>query len=62
MAASGTAGRMVTWALACYPKSERLNGAKQRVFLQLIQKHQLLNVFKFVMYSEHIKLATPQMQ
>jgi hypothetical protein len=56
------AGRMVTWALACYPKSVRLNGAKQRVFLQLIQKYQLLNVLKFVMYSEHIKLATPQLQ
>ena len=56
------AGRVVAWALAHYPNSRSLKEARQSTFLQLIQKYQMLNVFKFAMYSEHIGVGTPQME
>jgi glyoxylase-like metal-dependent hydrolase (beta-lactamase superfamily II) len=54
------AGRMADWSFTSYPNSARLQRAREEAFLQLKQKWQLLNVFKFVMYSEHINNPTPQ--
>jgi len=55
------AGRMVDWALAQLPDSPVLHQARQKAFLYLKQKWQMVNVFKFVMYSEHIANPTPQL-
>jgi hypothetical protein len=54
------AGRVADWALTRYPDSDSLRHVREQAFLQLKQKWQLLNVFKFVMYSEHIDNPTPQ--
>jgi glyoxylase-like metal-dependent hydrolase (beta-lactamase superfamily II) len=55
------AGKTVDWALTQYPDSAVLLRARQNAFLMLKQKWQMLNVFKFVMYSETIANPTPQL-
>jgi glyoxylase-like metal-dependent hydrolase (beta-lactamase superfamily II) len=55
------AGRMVDWALTQFPDSPVLHQARQKAFLYLKQKWQMVNVFKFVMYSEHIQNPTHQL-
>lgn len=55
------AGRTVDWALTQYPDSQVLRQAARKAFLMLKQKWQMVNVFKFVMYSEHIANPTPQL-
>ena len=55
------AGRIVDWSLTQFPDSAVLLQAQQSAFLLLKQKWQMVNVFKFVMYSEHIQNPTPQL-
>jgi hypothetical protein len=54
------AGQLADWAAIQYPGSGRIQEVRKEAFLQLKQKWQLLNVFKFAMYSEHIDDPTPQ--
>lgn len=54
------AARIAEWAFTQYPNSMKLKDVRKEAFLQLKQKWELLNVFKFVMYSEHISEPTPQ--
>ncbi len=56
------AGQVVDWALTRYPGSPALTQAKQKAFLKLKEKWQLIIPFKFVMYSEHIDNPTPQIR
>ena len=53
------AARFVGWALTQYPDSENLKQARTHAFLQLKQKWQQLNPFKFVMYSELVDNPSP---
>jgi len=55
------AGRTVDWALTQFPDSEVLRQASHKTFQLLKQKWQLINVFKLVMYSEHIRDPLPQL-
>jgi glyoxylase-like metal-dependent hydrolase (beta-lactamase superfamily II) len=55
------AGRIVDWALTQFPDSEVLHQARHQTFQLLKQKWQLINVFKLVMYSEHIQDPLPQL-
>jgi glyoxylase-like metal-dependent hydrolase (beta-lactamase superfamily II) len=56
------AGQTVEWALTQYPDSTKLKEVRERAFLKLKEKWQQLNVFKFVMYSEHINNPTRQLE
>jgi glyoxylase-like metal-dependent hydrolase (beta-lactamase superfamily II) len=53
--------RTANWALTQYPDSPVLIEARRKGFLMLKQKWQMVNVFKFVMYSETIANPTPQL-
>jgi glyoxylase-like metal-dependent hydrolase (beta-lactamase superfamily II) len=55
------AGQTVDWALTQFPDSQVLLQARGKAFLLLKQKWQMVNVFKFVMYSEHILSPTQQL-
>lgn len=55
------AGQVGDWGITQYPDNGPLLQARRRAFLMLKQKWQLLNVFKFVMYSEHIGDVTDQL-
>lgn len=55
------AGQTVDWALTQFPDSQVLIQARRKAYLLLKQKWQMVNVFKFVMYSEHIEDPTHQL-
>lgn len=54
------AAQLADWAFSQYPGSSSIVEARRNAFRQLTQKWQLLNVFKFMMYSETIDEPTPQ--
>jgi glyoxylase-like metal-dependent hydrolase (beta-lactamase superfamily II) len=55
------AGKVADWAATQFPNSAVISDAQRDAYLQLKQKWQLLNVFKFAMYSEHVGDPTPQL-
>jgi glyoxylase-like metal-dependent hydrolase (beta-lactamase superfamily II) len=55
------AGQLGDWGITQYPDNRPLLQNRHRAFLMLKQKWQLLNVFKFTMYSEHIGDPTEQL-
>ncbi|HJV62078.1 MAG TPA: MBL fold metallo-hydrolase, partial [Albitalea sp.] len=55
------AARTVRWAQARLPHSERLQAVQRLAYLKLMEKFQDFNPFKFIVYADQIKQATPQM-
>jgi hypothetical protein len=55
------AGQLADWALTQYPGDETLRRAQELAFRKLKEKWQLMNVFKFIMYGEHIDDPTEQL-
>jgi glyoxylase-like metal-dependent hydrolase (beta-lactamase superfamily II) len=53
-------GKVADWSLRHFPDSDLLRNARRAAYRKLKEKWQSLNVFKFVMYSEHINDATHQ--
>lgn len=56
------AGKTADWALSAFPGSAPLREIHHRAYLLLMQKWQVANVFKFLMYAEHIDEPVPQLQ
>lgn len=56
------AGKAADWALTQYPGNEQLERSRFTAYAMLKQKWQVANVFKFLMYSEHIGDPTHQTQ
>ena len=56
------AGKTADWALTYFPDSAVLRDIQRRAYLYLMQKWQVANVFKFLMYAEHIAEPVPQLQ
>lgn len=50
------------WGLAAHPDSERLRADRNRAALKLKEKYQLINPFKFIIYSETAGQGTPQLE
>lgn len=54
------AARVADWAATQFANSPAVRAVQRTAFQQLKQKWQLLNVFKFAMYCQHINDPTPQ--
>jgi glyoxylase-like metal-dependent hydrolase (beta-lactamase superfamily II) len=54
-------GRLADWCLTCFPTNGPLTAARRRAYRKLKEKWQTIDMFKFVMYSEHIGDATIQL-
>lgn len=55
------AAQLADWALTQFPGDQELKEAQGKAFRKLKEKWQVLNVFKFIMYSEQINDPTFQL-
>ena len=56
------AARTVTAAIAQNPENKDLTDVKVRAYSKLIEKYQLINPFKYIIYSDRIGRETPPLQ
>jgi glyoxylase-like metal-dependent hydrolase (beta-lactamase superfamily II) len=56
------AGRTADWALYGFPGSDVLQKIRRKAYLHLVQKWQVVNPFKFLMYAEHVEAPVHQLQ
>lgn len=55
------AGKLADWCLTQDNNDDRLREAQKKAYRKLKEKWQVLNVFKFIMYAEHIDDPTHQL-